>query len=368
MSSENKTKEHIIPNAIGGRKKTTGFICEVCNNTFGETWDAELVKQLNWFSLALGISRERGEAPRQIVQTVAGERFWLLADGTFTPEKSSHSVTDVGTGVQIQMTAQTLDEARKRIKGVARKFPKFDVQKALNELEVKTSFLDSPLHMSLSLGGPDAGRSLVKTAFAFASDCGIDHAKCEKAAEYLLDRTLTEIPFGFAYISDLIERRPADFVFHCVSLHADPKSGRIYSYIEYFGLFRLIVLLGEKYDGPFRTECYSINPIDGSPASIRVKEVITDELIEIIKGGGFDQEKHEAAAEYALSIMHERGRSRTLLHFVKQGFEHAGKSLGIKEGESIPPEQAEKFTALMMEKVFPYLKNLVGTSRPKTEH
>ncbi|WP_093554400.1 HNH endonuclease [Pseudoduganella namucuonensis] len=83
LSGTNRTKEHIIPNAIGGRKKTTGFICNDCNRMFGESWDAELARQLNWFSLSIGISRERGEPPKQIVQTIEGDRYWLHNDGSY---------------------------------------------------------------------------------------------------------------------------------------------------------------------------------------------------------------------------------------------------------------------------------------------
>ena len=201
-------------------------------------------------------------------------------------------------------------------------------------------------------------------AFAFASDCGVAHDQCERAYEYLTNADLKTIPFGFAYISDLVERRPAENVFHCVSLHADPKTRRIYSYIEYFGLFRVLVLLGENYDGPFKDECYSINPIDGSSANIQVKNIGQEEFAEIMAGNGFDQEKHKDAADYALPIILNRARSRTLEHFVRQGFEHAGKSLGIKEGEDIPPEKAREFTAFMMEKLSPYLEHLVRDGRP----
>jgi transposase-like protein len=53
LSEANYTREHIIPNAIGGRLKIADFICQSCNSTFGYLWDAELAKQLNWFSVAL---------------------------------------------------------------------------------------------------------------------------------------------------------------------------------------------------------------------------------------------------------------------------------------------------------------------------
>ncbi|MBO9535960.1 HNH endonuclease [Herbaspirillum sp.] len=364
LSAKNKTKEHIIPNAIGGRKKTTGFICNDCNNKLGEDWDADLAKQLNWFSLAVGISRERGESPKQIVQTIEGDKYWLLNDGSFTPEKSSYSEEDLGGKIKINLTAKTIEEAKQRLKGIARKYPKFDVEKALSELEVTTNYLESPLHVSLSLGGPNAGRSLVKTAFAFASECGVPHAQCEKALEYLLNPEAEAIPFGFAYLSDLVEVRPKDRIFHCVSLHGDPKRKRLWSYIEYFGLFRIVVLLSERYAGPFRNEIYTIDPVDGERVTVKVNSQISeDEFSSLMNGEGFDQEKHKAAADYALPIILNRSTSRSLERSVKEGFDHAAKQLGIKENEVIPKEKAAEFTGFMMEKISPFLEHLVRNGR-----
>lgn len=360
LSTKNRTKEHIIPNAVGGRKKTTGFICNDCNNKRGESWDAELAKQLNWFSLAVGISRERGEPPKQVVQTIDGDRYWFLNDGSFTPEKSSYSEKDINGKIEINLTAKTVKEAKLQIKGVVRKYPKFDAEKALREMEVKTNYLDSPLHVNLSLGGPDAGRSMVKTAFSFASECGVPHVQCEKAIEYLLDSAAENCPFGFAYLSDLVENRPRDRIFHCVSLHGDPKKKRLWSYIEYFGIFRLVVLLSDAYDGLYRNEIYAINPVDGERVALRVtSEISEEEFLSMMNGEGFDQEKHKAAADYALPIILARGRSRALERTLKEGFDYAAKSLGIKEGEIIPKEKAAEFTSHLMEKISPYIEHLV---------
>lgn len=368
LTGKSRTKEHVIPNAIGGRKKTTGFICNTCNNKLGEKWDSELAKQLNWFSLAIGISRERGEPPKQVVQTVEGEKYWLLSDGSFAPEKSSYSEEDQGGAIKISLTAKTIAEAKQRLKGISRKYPNFDIEKALDELQVKTDYLDSPLHVSLSLGGPDAGRSLVKTAFAFASACGVAHNECDKAIQYLLDESLEEIPFGFSYLSDFIQNRPKEKIFHCVSLHGDPKTKKLWSYIEYFGIFRVVVLLSDCYSGAYKNEIYSVDPIDGSSVGVRVKaEVSAEELALIWSGGGYSHESYKAAADYALPIILKRGSSRTLDRTVKEGFDHAAKQLGIKADEIIPKEKAAEFTAFMMEKISPYIEHLVRSGRREPE-
>lgn len=368
LTGKNRSKEHVIPNSIGGRKKTTGFICNVCNNKLGERWDSELAKQLNWFSLAIGISRERGEPPKQVVQTVEGDKYWLLCDGSFTPEKSSYTEEGHGEAVKISLTAKTIEEARQRLKGISRKYPNFDIEKALSELEVKTDYLDSPLHVNLSLGGPDAGRSLVKTAFAFASACGVAHSQCDRAIQYLLDESVKDIPFGFSYLSDFIPNRPKENVFHCVSLHGDPKTQKLWSYIEYFGIFRVVVLLSDSYSGEFKNEMYSVDPIDGSSVGVKVKaDVSAEELALIWSGGGYSHESYKAAADYALPIILKRGSSRTLDRTIKEGFDHAAKQLGIKEGEIIPKEKAAEFTAFMMEKISPYIEHLVRSGRREPE-
>ncbi|MCX2942232.1 HNH endonuclease [Rahnella perminowiae] len=366
LAGKNRTKEHIIPNAVGGRRKTTEFICKICNNKLGEKWDSELARQLNWFSVSLGISRERGEPPKQIVQTVEGERYWLMNDGTFTIDKSSYYEEVNDGSVKISLTAKTTAEARQRLKGISRKYPKLDVEKALKELEITTDYLKSPLHTKLSLGGPDAGRSLVKTAFAFASACGVEHNQCDVALQYLLDEDLDAIPFGFAYLSDLIECRPKEKIFHCVSLHGDPQTKLLWSYIEYFGFFRVAVLLSKNYSGRLINEIYSIDPIDGSSAGVKVGSGCSmQELTLIWSGNGFNHEIHQAAANYALSIIMERDRNRSLRNAVKKGFEHAAKKLGINEGEAIPKEVVAEFTALMMQKISPYIEHLVRSSKRK---
>jgi hypothetical protein len=81
ITEANDTKEHLIPNAIGGRKKIKGFICGACNNVSGNNWESELAKQLNPLSLFFGISRERGNAPSQFFKTTGGEKLKLNLDG-----------------------------------------------------------------------------------------------------------------------------------------------------------------------------------------------------------------------------------------------------------------------------------------------
>lgn len=357
-----RSKEHIIPNSIGGRLKTSDFICVVCNSTRGDSWDSELAEQLNWFSLSLGITRERGLPTGQIVNTVDGRQYTLSADGSFTP-KSSYSEELVDGKKRINMVAKSVSEARKRLNGVAKKYPTFDLEKALSELKVDTFYMDCPLTVELSLGGEKSGRSLVKTALAFASHCGVPHRDFGQAVAYLQDEN-AEPPYGYAYLSDLVINRNKTTMVHCVSLKSDASKRRLWSYIEYFGLHRVIVLINDNYIGPEIDKTYAINPITGEKVDIKISNNITDEeFFKVIDGRGVDAAVHRAAADHALPIVIHRSEQRALENAVKAGFIYAAGTLGIPEGADIPSEKAAEFTALMMEKISPYLSHQIRTKR-----
>lgn len=364
LVGQSRSKEHVIPNSIGGRLKTAEFICARCNNTKGDSWDSELAQQLNWFSLSLGITRERGVPPGQLVDTVDGRQYTLLPDGSFSP-KSSYSEELVDGKKRINIVAASVREAKKRLSGVAKKHPTFNLEQALSELEIQTAYLDSPLTVELSLGGEASGRSLVKTALAFASYCRVPHREFGKALDYLLDAQ-AEPPYGHAYLSDLVINRDSKTIFHCVSLKSDSEKNRLWSYIEYFGMFRILVLINDNYVGPVIDETYALNPITGEEIDVEVNSDVTnEEFIKVISGYGFDPAVQRAAADLALPILIKRSDQRTLEGAVKAGFAFAAKTLGIAEGEDIPLERAEEFTSLMMEKITPYLSHLIRSGRQR---
>ena len=71
----NRSDEHVILNAFGGRLKAKSFICDSCNNNAGAKWDSELAKQLNPLALFFGIKRERGSSPSEIFSTTDGRKL-----------------------------------------------------------------------------------------------------------------------------------------------------------------------------------------------------------------------------------------------------------------------------------------------------
>ena len=123
LTEANSTEEHIIPNAIGGRRKVSGFICETCNHDTGSKWDAELARQLNPLSLYLGIRRQRGTVPSQTFPTASGGSVLVNADGTKAIGRPEVDVTEGEDTTTIHVSVRDRKQFRQHLRGFLRNNP-----------------------------------------------------------------------------------------------------------------------------------------------------------------------------------------------------------------------------------------------------
>lgn len=270
---ENNSKEHIIPQAIGGRLKAKNIICKSCNENEASEWDAVLVKSLEFLSGLLQIKRERGEIPsRKIAVTpmlpeLGGEeRFWLNADKSLSPIRPECKILEEAGKKYIVATGKDKESVKKALKGELRnrnliynsKTVKFrNVDEKINNIHVEKS----------SIGDVDSNRSTVKTALVYAISIGVKSNFCTIVLEYLKNDKANSC-IGFYHENDLIKNRPKNHVFHCVSVQN--KNGLLLGYVEYFSAFRFIICLSEAYSGPDVYGCYAINPVSGEQFNLEV--------------------------------------------------------------------------------------------------
>ncbi|EFM0326205.1 HNH endonuclease [Escherichia coli] len=355
INDKNDSKEHIIPNSIGGRKKVKGFICNACNNTSGINWDAELSKQLNPFNILFMVNRERGIPKPEKLKTISGKEYLVHHEGGMTPSKPQVLINE-DISKTINITARNLDEARRMVKELKHKFPTIDIEKVLESMESKSEYLDEPLQIKLAFGGVAAGRSLVKTALALAYEAGINPHSCENVMTYLREKD-GEPCFGYYYEKDVILGRPPRTPLHCVSIFGNQALGILIAYVEYFGVQRAIVCLSENYSGSNIERTYAINPISGEELLLKVD--LTTLNIEDIKSA-YRYEKYnnenlikafDQVIPYAIELSFEREKNRVLAEAIDYGF----KNCGAKEGEQLTHEHVKKLAELVTEKMMPFL-------------
>jgi hypothetical protein len=354
LSEENWTKEHIIPNSIGGIVKIGGFICNSCNNNKGATWDTVLADQFHWLSLTLGIVRDRGEVPPAVVETVSGKRFNLLNNGSLEPAEFAFSRVEEDGSVKISMTPRTMKEATRKINELAKRYPKINKAQALEQAQIKTTYLKEPLKIQLQFGGELADRSVVKTALAFAFSRGIPSSICENTQEFLLSEPVLDeagqvLPSdasccGLGYLSDLVKDRPHGAFFHCLGLYSDQASNQLFAYVEYFGLARWLIVLSKRYDGPPINEIYALDPTTGKPAHVTLNWPLADEDVKkIVSGYGF--ENYHSELEKMIGPLLRRADERSLNNTLETALKISMEKYGLKPGAPISKTQAVKIAS-----------------------
>lgn len=369
LGKENSTKEHIIPNSIGGMVKVVGFICNLCNNRKGETWDAVLSDQFHWLSLMLGIVRDRGEVPPTVVETVSGEKFNLLNNGSLEPAKFAFSRIEEDGRVKISMTPRTMQEATRKIKELAKRYPKLDKAQALEQTKIKTTYLKEPLNIQLKFGGELAGRSVVKTALAFAFWRGIPSSICENIQEFLLSEPVFDeagevVPsdagcYGLAYLSDLVKERPHGAFFHCLGLFSDQASNQLFAYVEYFGLARWLIVLSKHYDGPVFNESYALDPTTGKPVRVTLNWPLADEEVKKIVTG-YGLKNYDSEIIKMIGCIMKRANERSFNNTLEKALKIAKEKYGFKPGDQIPKAHAAKIANEVADAMAVYMSHQMG--------
>ncbi|MFA6186458.1 MAG: HNH endonuclease [Phycisphaerae bacterium] len=357
ITSKNDSKEHLIPNAIGGRKKVAGFICKNCNSKGGQDWDSELARQLNPLSVLFGISRERGEVPAHTIETANGKQLRLNADGSMGLTKPKYDVTPHKSGISINIHARSNKEAKQMLTGMKQKFPHFDIDEIMNNAQSQSYYPDGMINLKLpSFGGHMAGRSIVKTCLALAVESGVNPSSCNISKDYVT-KPNGKACFDYYYERDLVVNRTEGTIFHCVSVFGNPDTKQLIGYVEYYSVWRMIVCLSDKYEGARMARTYALNPVSGEEIKMEVdlSSLAPGDIAALFRRERMSYDSVKKAFEKVMPVAIKQSQQKELNRVVNEAVQYAFKKCGAKKGEMLTEEYIKKFTPLYMEKITPFI-------------
>jgi hypothetical protein len=364
ITADNDSSEHVLTNAVGGRLKVRGLVCKPCNDRTGHDWDAILADQLHALCLLVGVDRERGETPPLTVKTTTGQTIRMTAaDGMYLPKPSYEEVL-TETGVQIRLSARTMAEARRMIEGAKAKYAQIDVEASLAQAQHQWSAPDGYMHHQFVVGGFQAGRSIVKSALVFAIHAGLSREDCAPAVAFLKDPADITPPLGWYYATDVLQGRPPQTPVTCVGVHANPHTGLVLGYVEYFGFHRAVVELGRDYTGPEVRAAYGFDPRTGEEIPLAIALPFdAAELTAIFDDQRIPEGSQEAALReilpQALARQVESEQERVFGSAVRYALERTG----LKPGDEITPEYAQQIAADVTNYVKPWIAHRLALQR-----
>ena len=359
MQSDNSSREHIIPNAIGGRKAVRGFICVDCNSTTGATWDHELSMQLKPLCALLNIQRQRGKAQPVSLETVKGDAFLVHPDGRIRIPRTVFSEHEREDKKEINIQVPSMKDLKKMLPGLVRKYPALDIDRLLQHAAPQREYLEDPLSIPLTFGGKQAGRSIVKSCLALASEAGLHLSNCEHAQEYLLNDG--EPCFGYYNETDVVSNRPDKVFFHCVHVCGDPASRQVLGYVEYFGFLKIVLCLSSRYCGEPFSYTYAVDPVAGKDLDLQVHLAFAPEDISAAYSyKKLDLEKFRSEIGTLMEFYLEKSIGNAISEASADAVEYAFSNCGAKPGERLTDEHRRKISHLLIERIEPFLLHLLA--------
>lgn len=248
ITNENKSIEHIILNSIGGRLKSSKLICKSCNSKFGNTFDSELAKQLEFFANYLDIKREEGEVQDvEMVRESTGEKYRVNSKGIPKLAKPTVQKIDNGTTTEIKIKARNIKELKQILEGYKRKNPSLNIEELLKNAHPVKEHISEPLQMTLTVGGEESMPAILKMAINYYIEKTNDTVSLQDAISDLKNNSTKRVE-PILMSNSLFERNKYEIT-HSIFLNGSSKEKKLYAVIEFYSVIQFIIKLSDHYVG-----------------------------------------------------------------------------------------------------------------------
>ena len=162
---------------------------------------------------------------------------------------------------------------------------------------------------------------------------------------------------GYYNEKEVVLKRPPKTFFHCVHVQGDRKTGKVIGYVEYFGCYRIVVLLSDSYSGEVFSECYAIDPVVGEeiPLKVELPNFTSEEIQDICEFKKVSIEATLSALTTLIESYQEESLEREISRVSTDAVQYAFTNCGATPGERMTEEKINRFNTLLMERLAPFL-------------
>jgi hypothetical protein len=279
--------EHILLNALGGRKTSRRLICSSHNEAFGGSIDKAMAEQVAVLRNMLQLDSGTGNDPPMLKGIDAGgEKVNFRSDGVPELAGKPFTITDRGDGsFALQVQARSEEEFIRLIPHIAAKLkiPEDQLRQMLTSANAGyITKRPGPVHHPLAFGGPDAVRSITKSCLElWAVAVGNDEVRgpaYQEARSFVLAYAepfnAARIHLDSRFLPDADElKRHFGNLFNLIYIKSDP-AGRVIAHFTLYNMIAWTVVLAERGGTPNRKIGLVNNPLDPTVWS----DTIADEI------------------------------------------------------------------------------------------
>ena len=278
LVGEARTREHVIPASLGGKRRTVKALCRQCNSTTGHAWDAELERQLRPAALLVFPHDHPCGRKQRRVADDEGNQLILKGGIRGGAEGPQIRIKTVADRTELHISApsrqRAIQEIRRRVK--ASELPADREEEIIASIEREETTTRVEFTEVGGVGGPVAWNSMLKsmvTAGLLGGLTWLDMLSAVlllrgsgRGGPCLMFRDSPVRPSGAAHIP--VWR-------HCVHVETDMEERLVWGYVEYFGTWCAIAQIGKCYLGQPTSWTYCVDPVTGNDLTEAVQVDLT---------------------------------------------------------------------------------------------
>lgn len=360
ITENNKTEEHIILNAIGGKLKPDTLICKHCNSTTGDDIDAALAKQLNHLSNLFNISRDRGNVPNlECILEKDNEEILIQPGGKPILRKPIiKEEIDEKNNIKITVNSPNGEVAKKVIRGLERKYNKQGKHATEVYQRKSIKYLDQKCKISINIGGEKAFRSICKMAVNLYMYKGGIRKYIEHLIPYIQGKEILNCVKFYYNGKNIIYKNKGE-VLHSIIIKGDKNQKLLVGYIELFNCYKFSILLNDKYDGENIEYTYYFDVLERKEIEKNNKLNITRrDFIVFNDNLNIITNKIRSELDKVLRMAMKKQQNEKINGIVEQAMEN---SLGkYPEDVMITSEMIEEFINELCKLFAPWLNNTLN--------
>lgn len=241
ITSDNKTDEHIIPNALNGHLTSNKVLTSDSNLSLGKTIDSKFESIFDIFTSQMGFRRDRGRNRNFTVTDIITNEKYVLSDSKISPVTPFY---DKDNSIIYAKDKKKYNQIYKKIKSGE-----------LNNI----GFIDDRTghyFYRFDISNKEFKQGVAKIAAGFATMNGVKRESLDCVLD-AQNKKILEKPhvLPFIALSDLEKKveskinESSIFPFHSLIVHGSRDSGLLYCYVELFSTFQYIVILSYDYSG-----------------------------------------------------------------------------------------------------------------------
>jgi hypothetical protein len=279
ITSENNSRAHMIPSALGGRLKPWDILSKNGNGLLGEKVDLPLIQAFQALMALLNASRDRGENQPVRMTDGKGRSYAMKFGEPLALANPAYEEVSTAEGTVFEIKARNLKELRTLLGRVKAKHSEFDIDEAMQHAVAVHHWPDGMLHGQLQIGARVVFPALFVSASIFAAyhKQAPHPALRDYVARFDPDHPVMP-PDTFYFVAPRPWISAPGEVTHIVALLASAERKTMLVYFELFNAVQVAVLLPYAGTEDARAS-YAVDILTGAEVCATIDEEAINDIV-----------------------------------------------------------------------------------------